>query len=109
MPKKSKEDVCGIGNVVMVYYCGCIFFPASLAIPPRIENASVSVIAVTNDSRRATATYSNAGTYNTWVFDCDSQPLGWTALSTSSTSSQSLTSKCTCLPMSVCFKILISV
>ena len=95
--------------MVMVYYCGCIFFPASLAIPPRIGSASVSRIVVTNDSRRAIAMYNNA---ETWVFDCDSQPLGWAALptlSTLSTLSPSLSGRCTCLPIPVCFKILISV
>ena len=51
----------------------------SLAVPPTVENAEVSV-AVSADSRRAIATYSTGGIYSilgnsTLVFDCNS---GWT-------------------------------
>ena len=51
----------------------------SLAVPPTVENAEVSV-SVSADSRRAIATYSTGGIYSilgnrTLVFDCDS---GWT-------------------------------
>ena len=54
-------------------------FPVSLAVPPTVENAEVSV-SVSADPRRAIATYSTGGIYSilgnrTLVFDCDS---GWT-------------------------------
>ena len=58
---------------VPVFYCACIFFPASLAIPPIIENAVVLQFDVSPDSRIATAVYNTSVTQ---VFDCDS--LEWT-------------------------------
>ena len=48
-------------------------FPASLAIPPNIENAVMSQFVVSPDSRIATATYSTSVTR---VFDCVT--LEWT-------------------------------
>ena len=63
---------------VSVHGCKVItsfFFTASLAIPPHIEGAEVSQLVVSDDSNRATATYSNGATR---VFDCGSQPLVWT-------------------------------
>ena len=56
-----------------------LFISVSLAVPPTVENAEVSV-SVSADSRRAIATYSTGGIYSilgnrTLVFDCDS---GWT-------------------------------
>ena len=56
-----------------------LFISVSLAVPPTVENARVSV-SVSADSRRAIATYSTGGIYSilenrTLVFDCDS---GWT-------------------------------
>ena len=64
----------------MFYY---LLFPASLAVPPTVENAMVSVV-VSDGSRRATATYNTGGIYTlsgsgTLVFNCDSQPLEWPA------------------------------
>ena len=54
-------------------------FPVSLAVPPTVENAEVSV-SVSADSRRAIAIYSTGGIYSilgnkTLVFGCNS---GWT-------------------------------
>lgn len=59
--------------------CQILIISVSLAVPPTVENAEVSV-AVSADSRRAIATYSTGGIYSilgnsTLVFDCDS---GWT-------------------------------
>jgi len=54
---------------------------ASLAVPPTVENAKVSVV-VSADSRRATATYSCTGIYTisgsqTLTFDCNVAPHMW--------------------------------
>ena len=59
-----------------------LFIPASLAVPPTIANAKVSVV-VSADFRNASATYSTGGIYTisenqTIVFDCDSQFPEWT-------------------------------
>ena len=56
-----------------------LFISVSLAVPPTVENARVSV-SVSADSRRAIATYSTGGIYSisgnrTLGFNCDS---GWT-------------------------------
>ena len=57
-----------------------LIISVSLAVPPIVENAEVSV-AVSADSKIAIATYSTGGIYSilgnsTLVFDCDS---GWTS------------------------------
>ena len=55
-----------------------LFISVSLAVPPTVENAKVTV-SVSADSRRALATYSAGGIHSilgnrTLAFDCDS---GW--------------------------------
>ena len=64
-------------NLVQFFW---LIISVSLAVPPTVENAEVSV-AVSAYSRRAIATYSTGGIYSilgnsTLVFDCDS---GWTS------------------------------
>ena len=61
------------------YTLYALFISVSLAVPPTVKNAEVSV-SVSADSRRAIATYRTGGIYSilgnrSLVFDCDS---GWT-------------------------------
>ena len=68
------------------------YHAATLAVPPVVENAEVSVV-VSADSRRATATYSCMGIYiisgsQTLTFDCNVVPHVWTPAFTLCTGTQ---------------------